>query len=112
MYQFLGSNIKYPAVARKANVEGNVVAKFQITKTGKIKDVKIVKSLSPETDAEAKRVISLMPDWEPGKQNNQPVNVEYTLPIRFSLGTDQQKKKAPPAKTGYTNWAHPLQDRC
>lgn len=49
--------------------------------------IQIKKSLSPETDAEAKRVISLMPAWNPGKQDGKPLNVQYTLPIKFALGS-------------------------
>lgn len=85
MYKFLAKNIIYPEAANNANLAGNVIAQFQVTKEGEIKDVKIVKSLSPETDAEVLRVISLMPAWTPGKQDGKPVNVQYTLPVRFSL---------------------------
>ena len=120
MHQFLGKNIQYPKAAVQANLEGTVIAKFQVTKEGKIKDIKIEKSLSPEIDAEAKRVISLMPTWEPGKQNGNPVNVEYTLPIKFSLEGDEPKKAAQPLKTGfYWNeskikwvWHTPLHNNC
>ncbi|RDC65105.1 M56 family metallopeptidase [Adhaeribacter pallidiroseus] len=118
MYQFLGTNIKYPKAAVQANLEGMVVAKFQVTKAGKIKDIKIEKSLSPETDAEAKRVISMMPTWEPGKQNGKPVNVEYTLPIKFSLDAAKPQKAAQPLKTGFfwnnnrIYWKTSLQGNC
>ncbi|QNF33110.1 M56 family metallopeptidase [Adhaeribacter swui] len=94
MFQFLGKNIKYPKAAIDANLEGNVIAEFVVTKEGKITDLKIVKSLSPETDAEAKRVIALMPDWEPGKQDSKPLNVKYTLPIKFALDDDASSEKA------------------
>lgn len=91
LYGFLGENIKYPVAAKNANLEGNVIAQFVVTKEGKIQDVTIVRSLSPETDAEAKRVIALMPDWEPGKQDGKPLHVKYTLPIRFSLDNASPK---------------------
>ena len=91
MYQFLGTNIKYPEAAVKTNVQGNVITQFVVTKEGKITHINVVKSLSPETDAEAKRVIALMPTWKPGKQNGHSVNVQYTLPIRFALNGDEPK---------------------
>ncbi len=63
-----------------------------------------------------------MPTWEPGKQNGKPVNVEYTLPIKFSLeaDADESQKAAKPIKTGFywdknqikLRWNTPLQDNC
>lgn len=112
MYAFLGKNIEYPQTAAKANLQGNVIAQFIVTKEGKIEELKIEKSLSPEIDAEALRVIKLMPNWTPGKQNGRAVNVQYTLPIRFELRGNTSNNRAQPVSTGYFNWAKPLQDRC
>ncbi|PSR52536.1 hypothetical protein AHMF7605_02840 [Adhaeribacter arboris] len=107
MYSFLGKNMKYPEAAHKAKVEGTVVVQFVVTDEGAIKDVHILKGLTAETNAEALRVIKLMPNWTPGKQNGKPVNVQYTLPLQFSLGT-----KSAPIQTGYIHWATPLQNNC
>lgn len=85
LYEFLGANMEYPAAAKSAGLEGLIITQFIITKEGKITEVKLLKKLSPEMDTEAIRVIALMPDWLPGQQNGQPVNVRYTLPVRFSL---------------------------
>ncbi|MDB5136644.1 MAG: energy transducer TonB, partial [Mucilaginibacter sp.] len=48
-------------------------------------DIKVVKSLSRETDAEAIRLIQSSPKWTPGMQNGKPVRVQYTAPVIFSL---------------------------
>lgn len=77
--------IKYPAEARKAGVEGMVVASFIVGSFGGITNAKIVRNLSPECDAEVLRVIKEMPRWEPGKKDGQKVNVRYTLPVKFKL---------------------------
>ena len=75
--EFLYKNITYPAQAIESKQEGQV---------GKIIDPKVVKSVSPSLDAEAIRIINLMPDWTPGKQKNgQEVNSRFTLPVRFTL---------------------------
>lgn len=81
MYRFLGTNIHYPTSRFKT--EGTVIAAFIVTDQGKITDLKIEQSVSPAVDAETLRVIKMMPDWEPGKQGGQPVNVAYKLPVRF-----------------------------
>ena len=92
LMKYIQKNIKYPSVAQAANVEGRVVAQFIITKEGNIDNITISRSVSPELDAEAIRVIKGMPKWIPGKQRGKEVNVKYTLPVHFRL----QKKEAKP----------------
>ena len=64
---------------------GKVEVSFLISKTGKVTDVKVVKSAHPILDAEAVRLISSMPDWKPASQNGAPVNMRVTKPISFIL---------------------------
>ena len=82
---FLGTNIRYPVAAQEAGVQGRVICQFVITKEGKVADIKVLRSVSPEIDEEAVRVIKAMPTWTPGKQDGQAVNVRYTLPVTFKL---------------------------
>ncbi|MDQ3291609.1 MAG: M56 family metallopeptidase [Bacteroidota bacterium] len=118
MYAFLGKNMKYPTAAQKASVEGTVIAQFVITDQGTIKDLHLLKGLTNETNAEALRVIKLMPNWVPGKQDGKPVNVQYILPLRFSLGTDKPQKTTEPIKTsfywdnGRIKWKMSPQNNC
>ena len=85
MMKYLSQNIKYPDEAQKQGIEGTVVCRFVVSSTGEVTDVTIVKSLSPETDEEAIRVVKDMPKWIPGKQKGEEVSVYYVLPIRFKL---------------------------
>ena len=85
LMQWLSSNIKYPVIAAENGIQGRVVVQFVISKTGVIRDVKVLRGVEPSLDKEAVRVIRSMPRWTPGKQNNTPVNVRYTLPITFRL---------------------------
>lgn len=85
LMKYLGSNLRYPVPAIEQGVEGKVTVQFVVSKTGKISGVKILQSLHPLCDKEAERLIKSMPDWIPGKQNGNPVNVYYTIPIRFKL---------------------------
>ena len=88
---FLGRNIKYPVLAQKAKIEGRVIVQFVVDKDGSISDTKVVRSVSPELDAEALRVVGLMPKWNPGKQRGKAVAVKYTMPIMFSIHKDEPK---------------------
>ncbi len=82
---FLSKNIKYPEMAQKAHTQGRVIAQFIVNTDGSVSDVTIVKSIDPELDAEAKRVIESMPAWQPGKLNDKVVRVKYTIPVMFKL---------------------------
>ena len=83
MMEFIATNLKYPQQAVKDDVQGMVLVDFVINTEGKTTDPKIVRSLSPECDAEVIRVVSLMPAWTPGQQDGKTVNVKYTLPVMF-----------------------------
>lgn len=86
MIAFLQKNIRIPAVAEERGISGKVYLKFIISETGKISNVTINKKLPgcPECDAEAKRVVEMMPDWVPARNDGKAVNTWYTLPIVFS----------------------------
>lgn len=83
--KFLGKNIKYPVEAQKAGVQGKVIVQFVVEKDGNIANPKVVRSIDPDLDGEAIRVISIMPKWKPGMQKGQPVRVKYTVPVTFRL---------------------------
>ena len=83
--KFLAKNIKYPVAAQQAKIEGRVIVQFVVGKDGSISDVHTVRSVSPELDAEAIRVVSMMPKWNPGKQRGKAVSVSFTMPIMFRL---------------------------
>ena len=85
MLNYLAGNIKYPKKMAKARVQGLVVISFTVEKDGSLKDKEIVKSLHPDGDAEALRVIDNMPVWTPGFEEGEPVDVHYVLPVRYSI---------------------------
>ena len=85
LLQYLAQNIRYPEAAYKAGIQGRVIANFVVEKDGSITEGRIVKSVSPELDAEALRVINSMPNWIPGMQNGEAVRVKYTIPVTFQL---------------------------
>ena len=93
--KFLGKNIKYPVEAQKAGVQGKVIVQFVVEKDGNIANPKVVRSIDPDLDGEAIRVISIMPKWKPGMQKGQPVRVKYTVPVTFRLdGKDIKSNEA------------------
>ncbi len=83
LVDFLRENTKYPEQALKDSMEGRVVVAFVIDTDGSITKPEVVRGVHPLLDAEALRVVKLMPKWEPGSENGTPVKVRYNLPITF-----------------------------
>lgn len=83
--KFLMENVKYPKDAAKNKIQGRVLVEFIVDKEGNIKDPTILQSAYPSLDAEALRVVKLMPRWTPGRDKGQPVNVKFAVPIVFKL---------------------------
>ena len=80
----LQAAIVYPASAREARTEGRVIVQFVVDETGTPIDPVVFRSLTPETDAEALRLIGLA-RFVPAQQNGQPVAQRMTLPVTFRL---------------------------
>lgn len=83
--KWLTRNLHYPHNARHRKIQGKVVAVFYVEKDGKVTGIKVTKSLSPECDREALRVLRMMPDWQPGIQNDKPCRTKVCIPIVFKL---------------------------
>ncbi|MDO5571900.1 MAG: TonB family protein [Bacteroidales bacterium] len=83
--KYILNSIEYPAKAKRRKIEGEVIVRFVVAKSGQVKDVKIEKSVNPLLDKEAFRVIDQLPDWKPGMQCEETVDVEYRIPINFRL---------------------------
>jgi len=83
--KFLSDNIRYPVIAQENGIQGRVIIKFVVSKTGNISDVQVVRGVDPSLDKEAVRVVQSMPKWIPGRQRGQAVPVYFTLPVVFKL---------------------------
>ena len=83
LHAFIMKNIKYSRLNQSIVRDGRVTIRMTITKSGSIKDIKIIRGLEPTYDKEAIRVISKMPKWIPGEQNGRKYPVYYTLPVDF-----------------------------
>jgi len=104
LMNYMSTNIKYPANAKELGIQGRIMVQFVVFKTGKVGNLKIVKGIElpvqsnndldaerarkeavADLHAEALRMVSSMPDWTPGTQKGEKVNVRFTLPITFRL---------------------------
>lgn len=85
LMRFILGNLRYPSVAKEVGIEGRVIIRFVVSKTGDVTNVEILRGLDPSCDKEALRVVKMMPNWIPGKQNGRSVPVYFTLPIVYRL---------------------------
>jgi len=85
LMKYLGSNTKFPQIAKENGIQGRVFIQFVIDKKGKVTNVEVVRGVDPYLDKEALRVVKGMPSWKPGKQRGKAVKVSYIVPINFKL---------------------------
>src|SRR5687767_12411397 len=66
--QFLTTNVNYPVSVKEQGIQGNVLVKFVVDSTGRVRQPKVMRPVHPLLDSESIRVVSMMPDWNPGKK--------------------------------------------
>ena len=85
LMSYIAKNLKYPVIAQENGIQGKVILRFVVSKSGQVDKIEVVRSLDPACDKEAVRVVKTLQRWIPGKQNGVNVSVYYTLPIAFKL---------------------------
>lgn len=86
LMKYLLSHINYPPMAAEMDIEGRVIVQFLVDKTtGKVSDVKVVRSADRDLDKEAIRVVKSLPIFTPGRHKGKPVDVWYVLPVTFMM---------------------------
>lgn len=85
LLKWIADHTQYPEVAKENNIQGKVIVRFCVTSKGTVDRVSILKSVDPELDKEAIRVVGTLPAFKPGKQGGKPVPVWYMVPINFTL---------------------------
>lgn len=85
LLKFISEHAQYPAEAKASNIQGRVILNFIVNLKGKVEDVSVLKGVHPLLDAEAVRVVGLLPDFIPGTQGGKPMNVYYQVPVTFKL---------------------------
>lgn len=85
LMRYLTRHVRYPVLAQRKRIQGRVLCQFIVNADGSIADVQVLTGVHPTLDREAKRVLSAMPPWKPGKLKGKPVRVRFTLPVEFRL---------------------------
>ncbi|NNE56332.1 MAG: energy transducer TonB [Flavobacteriales bacterium] len=82
---FVQSNVKYPAIAKDAGIQGTVFVYYEINKKGEVDNVEVLRGVHPSLDGAAKSAVESLPKHKPGEQRGKSVRVRYTIPVRFTI---------------------------
>ena len=85
LIKYISKNVKYPPIAKEYNITGKVYTSFIVDKSGSVTNVKVVRGVDKNLDAESVRVIKSMPKYKPARQRGENVRVQFTIPINFTL---------------------------
>ncbi len=85
MYSFIKSYITYPDELKDAGVYGKVVVSFIVDADGYLSDLEVLRGKHPMLDAEARRIVSIMPLWIPAEHEGKKVASKVIIPISFQL---------------------------
>ena len=83
--EYIQKNMQYPESAKENGTQGRAMVQFVVDKEGNVTELKVIRSVDKELDAEAIRLVKSMPKWKPGMQKGQAVAVKYTMPVLFKL---------------------------
>ena len=83
--RFISEFMQYPIRAKQEGIQGRILCAFIVRKDGTISNLEVVSGLDNELDNEALRVLSMMPKWQPGMNDNKTVSVKCILPIDFKI---------------------------
>jgi TonB family protein len=92
-YKFLGKNIKYPAIMKQRQVQGNVIVQFVVEKDGTLTNIKAIKGSGSGSAEEAVRVMQASPKWKPGVKDGKPVRVQFAVPVTFVIKKEEQREE-------------------
>lgn len=81
---YINEHRRYPAEAYARGIEGRVICSFVVKSDGKISHISVLRGVEPSLNREAVRILSGMPDWNPGKIDGHsvPVRVICAVPFR------------------------------
>ena len=83
LMKYIKDNLRYPEICWEGAAMGRVNVVFIVNEDGSLSDVKVIRSIIPELDKEAIRVVKSMPKWNPAKQNGKAVKMKYVVSVNF-----------------------------
>jgi protein TonB len=85
LLKYIAENVKYPEASKNQKIQGRVIVRFCVTTKGGVDLISVLRSVAPDLDTEAIRVVQTLSGFKPGKQGGKDVPVWYMVPINFAL---------------------------
>ncbi|MFA5817237.1 MAG: energy transducer TonB [Bacteroidales bacterium] len=82
---YIQETVKYPQLAMENSISGTVYVSFVVNRRGEVSNINIVRGVDPSLDEAVISALKNAPKWEPGKQRGKPVNVSFSIPVKFIL---------------------------
>lgn len=84
LMKFINNTREYPKKAYEKGVQGRVTCSFVVNTDGSVNHITVIRGVEPSLNKEAIRVLSNMPEWEPGRLNGKavPTRVIWSVPFR------------------------------
>lgn len=82
---YMIKNLKYPAAAKEANIQGKVMVTFVVRADGSVDTIEVISGIGGGCDEEAVRVVAESGKWTPVKNGGKAVATQMTLPIQFKI---------------------------
>ena len=95
LMKYIQDNIIYPSIAAENGIQGRSFCEFVVNKDGSVSDVCVLRAFNQYLDREAIRVLKSLPKFIPGEQRGKPVRVKYSVPVSFTLKTDENGNNQP-----------------
>ena len=84
MTTFIQQHLRYPVLEYQQRKGGRVVVSVEVKSSGELTEYRIVQSAGANLDAEAIRLLRLMPNWDPAIYQGSPINFQVKIPITFN----------------------------
>ncbi len=82
--KWVSERLVYTENTGENGITGRVAVEFTVNTEGCLEDIKVIRGASPELDAEALRVVSMSPRWEPARDHwDEPIRKAYSFPVIF-----------------------------
>lgn len=94
--KYIAKNLRYPQSAAENGISGRVIVQFSVSEAGQVVDARVVRSVDPDLDKEALRLVNSSSRWSPGKNEGKPVKVMFTFPVNFVLQDTEKNETEQP----------------
>jgi len=76
--------VDYPEMAEKSGIEGRVIVQFVVDEEGTVQDPRVIRGVHTLLNKAAVEAVKTQ-TFKPGKQRGEPVKVQMSLPVAFTL---------------------------